>query len=186
MEALKTSQAVPIGPVLARARAGEDVAWTRVIAHCAPTDPAPADGVRYGMREGEIVWRATSVCALADASWLRIIVDRGFVEASQGRMEPPALGLPPVRSVTGVLLPVSILSKQTGFETATAARPPADAAPLILMAEQEAPAPRGVTPSVAPPDIPNRHLEYALTWFGLAGALVAVYAALVRRTMKAA
>jgi cytochrome oxidase assembly protein ShyY1 len=31
----------------------------------------------------------------------------------------------------------------------------------------------------------NRHLEYALTWFGLAGALAAVYAALVRRRMKA-
>lgn len=43
-----------------------------------------------------------------------------------------------------------------------------------------------LVPTPLPPDIPNRHLEYAFTWFGLAGALVAVYAALVRRTMKAA
>lgn len=28
-------------------------------------------------------------------------------------------------------------------------------------------------------EIPNRHLEYALTWFGLAGALIAVYGAFV-------
>ncbi len=26
-------------------------------------------------------------------------------------------------------------------------------------------------------ELPNRHLEYALTWYGLAGALVAVFAA---------
>ncbi len=25
-------------------------------------------------------------------------------------------------------------------------------------------------------DIPNRHLEYAITWFGLAAALIAVFA----------
>ena len=40
-------------------------------------------------------------------------------------------------------------------------------------------------PEPLPLDIPNRHLEYALTWFGLAAALAAVYAALVRRRMKA-
>lgn len=35
-------------------------------------------------------------------------------------------------------------------------------------------APRG---GVTPIDLPNRHLEYALTWYGLAGTLLAVYAA---------
>ncbi|MBY0421243.1 MAG: SURF1 family protein [Parvularculaceae bacterium] len=30
-------------------------------------------------------------------------------------------------------------------------------------------------PAISRADLPNRHLEYALTWFGLAGALLAVY-----------
>jgi surfeit locus 1 family protein len=36
-------------------------------------------------------------------------------------------------------------------------------------------------PTPLPGEIANRHLEYALTWFGLAGALIAVYAAVIRR-----
>jgi surfeit locus 1 family protein len=32
-------------------------------------------------------------------------------------------------------------------------------------------------PGVTRLDLPNRHLEYALTWYGLAGALIAVYLA---------
>jgi surfeit locus 1 family protein len=35
-----------------------------------------------------------------------------------------------------------------------------------------------------PPDIPNRHYEYALTWFGLAAALAFVYATTLFRRMR--
>lgn len=35
-------------------------------------------------------------------------------------------------------------------------------------------------------EIPNRHLEYALTWFGLAGALIAVFAAFVWSRLRKA
>jgi len=50
------------------------------------------------------------------------------------------------------------------------------AVPLVLEAEAPAPGgwPRGGATIV---ELPNRHLEYAITWFGLAFALVAVFAA---------
>jgi surfeit locus 1 family protein len=53
------------------------------------------------------------------------------------------------------------------------------------MVEQPAPAPPGPTPAPVPADIPNRHLEYALTWFGLAAALVGVYVAMLLRRRRA-
>jgi surfeit locus 1 family protein len=45
---------------------------------------------------------------------------------------------------------------------------------------------KALVPSPLPAEITNRHLEYALTWYGLAGALVAVYVALLRRKLKSA
>ena len=40
-------------------------------------------------------------------------------------------------------------------------------------------------PRPAPTDIPNNHFEYALTWFGLALALLGVYIAKLLRDRKA-
>jgi surfeit locus 1 family protein len=50
--------------------------------------------------------------------------------------------------------------------------------PFIVDAERE-PAPPGSFPKGGTTrlELPNRHLEYALTWYGLAAALVAVFAA---------
>ncbi len=50
--------------------------------------------------------------------------------------------------------------------------------------EQESPVPPGGVPHPAAlhPNLPNNHLQYALTWYGLAAALLAVFAVwLVRR-----
>lgn len=50
---------------------------------------------------------------------------------------------------------------------------------LDFYIEQMAPMPPGGLPALrsGPIEIPNRHLEYALTWWGLAAALLGVYAA---------
>ena len=55
-----------------------------------------------------------------------------------------------------------------------------DPAPVVLMLERPgAPLP-GPRPAAIPTDIPNNHLGYALTWFGLAAGLVGVYVARLR------
>jgi surfeit locus 1 family protein len=61
--------------------------------------------------------------------------------------------------------------------------PPA-AIPVFVDAEAAAP---GGWPSGGATllELPNRHLEYALTWFGLAGALLAVFAAFVWTLLRA-
>jgi surfeit locus 1 family protein len=53
----------------------------------------------------------------------------------------------------------------------------ADAAPFYV--EMESPVPPGGLPHPAPvrPNLPNNHLGYAITWFGLAAMLVGVYGA---------
>ena len=39
-------------------------------------------------------------------------------------------------------------------------------------------------PSAPPAAFSNNHLGYALTWFGLAAALIGVYVALLRRRLR--
>ena len=53
-------------------------------------------------------------------------------------------------------------------------------APLFLMAETSTnPEWTALKPAPIPAEISNRHLEYALTWFGLAAALAGVYVAVL-------
>ena len=56
--------------------------------------------------------------------------------------------------------------------------------PYLLAVENETPSPPGIVPAALPPDIPNNHFIYALTWFAFAGILVCFYGALLRRRMR--
>ena len=58
-----------------------------------------------------------------------------------------------------------------------------DPAPTFLMLERPAPQGIGPVPAAVPVDIPNNHLGYALTWFGLAATLLGVYLASVWRRL---
>jgi surfeit locus 1 family protein len=62
-------------------------------------------------------------------------------------------------------------------------RPPA--IPVLLEAEAPAPGgwPKGGATRI---DLPNRHLEYAITWFGLAAALACVFAVYAWPRLRAA
>ena len=58
-------------------------------------------------------------------------------------------------------------------------------APWFLMAETSSnPEWLALKPAPVPVDVTNRHLEYALTWFGLAAVLLGVYAAMLRGRFK--
>jgi surfeit locus 1 family protein len=168
----QTAKPQPIGPVLERLRRGEDVEWTRVSADCEPPPPGDfaGEGARYGILDGQVVWRAMIDCRLEGSSYGWIRLDRGSIDAVRGQVSPPHdVRLPRPRGVTGVLR--QMLRKDRPTSNA-----PGGQAPLILVVDRETPAVPGVTPAPYPSSIPNNHLGYALTWFGLALALIGVYA----------
>lgn len=194
IEVLKTAPAQPLSAVLARIRAGEDVSWTRVRAECHPVKPsshdmAPPGAVPdgplplvYGVRDGDIVWRATTPCWTGGSGYGAILLDLGVVTAQTGQANPTPFSVGAPAHVTGVLMSPKQLG---GDRQATVQRFAWDRpAPYILMVESSTPAVPGVTPAPLPAEISNRHLEYALTWFGLAVTLLFIYAAMLWRKMR--
>ena len=180
IEALKTAPALPLVQVLTAEAKPEDLAWTRVSVDCGDVG-GPALPLAYGVRDGDVVWRAQAACAVLAGPYSLILIDRGVVPALTGQVAPPPRAFDPPRHVVGVLTPI----KQLGGDRAEVLQrfPGRKPAPLVLMAEQETPAPTGLTPAPLPAEISNRHLEYALTWFGLAVTLLFIYAAMLwRRT----
>ncbi|HEX7761194.1 MAG TPA: SURF1 family cytochrome oxidase biogenesis protein [Caulobacteraceae bacterium] len=201
--ALQTAPAQPLAPVLERAAKGADVAFTRVSIDCLPFNFRQTRVYLYGVRDSAMQWRPISPCAIDDANFGMIAIDRG-VAAGGDMTAPPAVSVSDARHVVGVLRRVEApgfmqrLAERSGGgggaaagyqsrDKALAALEQATGLPApswMVVAEHEAPAPAGVTPEPLPPDIPNRHFEYALTWFGLAAALAGVYAAVLFRKAR--
>jgi surfeit locus 1 family protein len=178
IEVLKTAPAQPLATVLA---AKEDASWIRVAVTCAPDRPETLPLV-YGVRDGDIVWRATAICRTSAAGYGAILLDLGVVKALTGQSAPAPVSLAAPAQAVGVLMAPKQLGGDRG---ATVARFTADKpAPYILMVESATPVPPGVTPAPLPAEISNRHLEYALTWFGLALTLLFIYAAMLWRKMR--
>ena len=164
--------------------------FTRVTADCPDIETTPSIRL-YAVRDAVAGFRVITPCRLVGSGFGSILVDRGFV-----RQDAPAIpaGARLAGPVTGVL--------RRG-DKPTFVTPPNDAAhdlwywrdipamakalgadrpaPTFLMLERPAPPPGGPTPAPIPLDIPNSHLQYALTWFGLAATLVGVYVAMLWR-----
>jgi surfeit locus 1 family protein len=178
IEVLKTAPARPLATVLA---AKGDASWTRVAVTCAAGQPETLPLV-YGVRDGDIVWRATAICRTSATGYGAILLDLGVVKALTGQPTPAPIALASPERVVGVLMAPKQLG---GDRAATVSRFAADKpAPYILMVESATPVPPGVTPAPLPAEISNRHLEYALTWFGLALTLLFIYAAMLWRKMR--
>ena len=196
IERLKTAAPRPLAPVLAEAARGADVEFTRVETTCAP-EAAPPPVYRYAVHEGVVGWRLMTPCRLIDGT--SIALDRGLVDRLSGGMAPVAASFPPAGNVVGVLRKPGAASFLTPAPTRAAdgsvsllsVDPAAlrmiagsTAAPWYLAVEKEVPPPAGLTPAALPEDIPNNHFVYALTWFGLAGVLIWMWAAFVVRRMR--
>jgi surfeit locus 1 family protein len=200
IEKLKTAPARPLADVLALAAKGENVDFSRVTVVCDPTGLKPSKVWLFGLKDGQAGWRSLAPCGLPGQV---IIIDRGFSARGEDTT-PPTTTEPPPQAVTGILRrPDTLTGVQhavtqdqndvIGWQTREGAMASAmrgalsggaKASPFILVAESESPQPFGLNPAPLPTDIPNRHLEYALTWFGLAATLIAIYGAMLWRRFK--
>ena len=186
LTAQAASEPVPLAEVEARAAAGDDVEFMRATA----TGRFVHDSELFVFTtvEGEMGWKLVTPLDMGDTA---VLVDRGFIPyelkapAARPESRPPHNTV----TVTGVVRPhdsapapfvpdndvdaniwhwwaLPAMAEAAGVERAS---------PFILQAEPQrgAPAwPRASTPD--PADIPNSHLGYAITWYGLAAMLVIV------------
>lgn len=190
--ALQAAPAQPIGPVLDRVAQGGDADFTRVKVNCPGLAKAPTVEL-YFLIDGQGGSRLISACRVDSAKYRTILVDRGFVADTVSARPPtdPADVTP--LDLVGVLRKPergNLFSPPStpghwfvrDVPAMAAALKAADPAPLTLMAETPTnPEWKALAPAPIPTDIPNRHLEYALTWYGLAAALLGVYAAVLLR-----
>lgn len=191
--ALQSAPARPLAPVLQGVDQGANAEFARVSVVCPGLAKAPFLEL-YSVREGVAGSRLISACALEGGR--SILVDRGFVADSISARPPvdPADAAPirmtgvlrspePANSFSPANTPARWYTRDVAAMAAQlkAAKP----APLFLMAETSSnPDWKALVPAPVPDDIPNRHLEYALTWYGLAAALLGVYAALLLKRRK--
>ena len=147
----------------------------------------------FSVREAGAGVRILSACRISSPDADSILVDRGFVadSVSARPVVDPSDRTP--FHVVGVLrlpdratfvTPPNEVAANHWYSRDVAAMAKAlgvsRPAPLFLMAETSSnPEWKALNPAPLPAEISNRHLEYALTWFGLAAALAGVYVAVL-------
>jgi surfeit locus 1 family protein len=196
--ALQSAPPQALGTVLDTLAQGRDVGFTRVRVTCPGLATAPYLEL-YGLRDGQAGSRLISACPVASARYRTVLVDRGFVVDTVSARPPVDTANTAAVELVGVLRnpdPASFVTPPNRSDTnrwfsrdaaamAAALKAPAPA-PVFLMAETSSnPEWKALVPAPLPAQISNRHLEYALTWFGLAGALAGVYAAMLLKRRKA-
>ncbi len=195
--ALKTAPAQPLAAPLTALAQGANVEFTRVTVSCPGLASAPFLEL-YGLKDGLMGSRLVSACRLADGPYGAILVDRGFVAETVSARPPIEAAATAPLALTGILrlpdkrtfvTPPNEPQANRWYSRDIAAMAAAlgvqRPAPTFLFAETATnPDWAALQPAPVPADIPNRHLEYALTWYGLAAALLGVYAAVLLRRRK--
>lgn len=170
--------------------------FRRVVVDCPGLATAPFVELR-SIHEKQSGVRLISACpAAAGAGVETWLVDRGFVADSISARPPVTASLDPVRIEAIVRAgsepgPMAVAAEGAHFyardNAAMAAalgvnRP---VAPWTLFAVTSSnPEWQALQPSAPPASFSNNHLAYAITWFGLAAALIAFYIALLRRRVS--
>ena len=191
--ALQTAAPRPLGVALGDLAHGGDLDFTRVAADCPDLERRPFVKL-YAVWGGEAGYRIIAACPLQGQPYASQLVDRGFVRQDDAA-SLSAVGADLVRPVVGVLRrgdkktfvtpdnqPAQRLFYFRDIPAMARVLGADHPAPIFLMLESPAPK-AGPVPAPIPPNIPNRHLEYAVTWFGLAAALLAVYLASLWRRL---
>ena len=190
--ALQAAPARPLGDILS---GGDDLDFVRVGLSCPDLERRPTLRL-FAVWNGAAGYRLIAACPIAAAGYASILVDRGFQPLEQTAPYPPGRPVLP-GPVIGVLrkgdkanfvTPPNRVAENLWYsrnpqamaKTLGAAAP----APVFLMLEQPDPKGNGPLPAPVPANIPNRHFEYALTWFGLAASLIGVYAAMLFRRRR--
>lgn len=195
VDALRTAMAQPITPVLNDVSRGTDADFTRVFATCQGLGKAPYLEF-YSLRDGAAGVRLISACKVDSLKYDSILVDRGFVgdtvsarppvDAADGR-QVQLVGVLRTPDRPTFVTPANQPDRWYSRDVAAMAKAlgASNPAPVFLMAESSSnPEWQALIPEPVPAEIPNRHLEYALTWFGLAATLACVYAAFLLRRRK--
>jgi surfeit locus 1 family protein len=189
VHALQAAPARPLAPVLARAAGGADVDYTRVTADCPDIETTPF--VKLWSVPGDGAgFRIITACRRTTGPYASILVDRGFLLQDDAARLAPGQGAKLSGPITGVLRrgdkpntftppnqPAQNLWYSRNVPAMARALGVPNAAPVFLMLESPAPKGFGPAPAPLPAEIPNNHLQYAVTWFGLAAALAGVYLA---------
>jgi surfeit locus 1 family protein len=199
IEARVKAEPVLLKEAVAQARAGEDVSYLRVRVE-GRFDNAN-ERYLFAVSDGTPGWHVITPLATPDGEV--VLVDRGFVPDAlrdpaarpQGELNDAvtmtALARPP--ETQGLFVPDNEIERNrwfwrdlkamTGSMFGDGAK---DVAPFFLEAERSGVPggwPRGGESRL---DLPNNHLQYAITWFLLALCLVVIYVLYMRTRLRSA
>ncbi len=196
--ALQGAPPEPLGVVLNRLGEGGrpevgQVDFVRVQTVCPTLQQTPTLHL-YAVLGGVMGRRLITACPIKAGRFRTLLVDRGFVPDETPMtnapprgptLEAPLIGVLRTPPEHGWLTPASDPAKNDWRARdvpamAEALRAPSPA-PVFLMLETPRPQSGVPMPAAVPTDIPNNHLGYALTWFGLALGLIGVYLASLLR-----
>ncbi len=193
--ALQSAPPEPLNVVLNRVGDRGEVDYTHVVFTCPTLEQTLTERI-YTVGDNGAGDRIVTACPLSAGPYRSILVDRGFLTAEDAaRLKPsPATVDGPIVGVIRKGTPPNSLTPKheasgewfaRDVPGLAAALHAPDPAPVFLFLESPRPKGFGPTPAPVPVDIPNNHLGYAITWFGLAAALVGVYIATLLRRRKA-